>query len=437
MTINNLADKELVIRSTSVLSALSDNPPYHRYLDMPAVTTICLRVLQEYPTTMACTARVLNVLKQLTTSETATKRLRDQCHVLHAVLQDNLTTSELCEQVVFLMMMVTRVSHLFRVQCIQNGLLQLLLEVVARHGKNHHLLSHACHVFIELSKEAIFENNACRLTIIDYTLTFLSSSLFGRNTAFIALVLQTIKAVACISRGSIQYFVRKQGLMHLTTLLGQFVNCADVFAPCCDLLAAVCANYSASREILAIDLIPNIVTVLTSNPYETIDTLESCIQALRAIANLSIDCVKCLISSSLIQFLLQAVTADRKKSIVLESMIILYRMSLVDDGCQQLIQENAEGLLGEFPKSFSPEEKTRIQCEMLLSNLQLFMKKRGKSSHWSVPVTLTADLKGITMTMFGSPLMVIMSGLMQVDGMSESDVLIHLRQLSTLCDDGK
>ena len=383
---------------------------------------------------MNCTVRSLNVLKNLTDSAEAVNRLKDQCQTLQSVLQQNLTSINLCEQIVFIMMTVAKVSHHFRVQCIQNGLLPLLLDLIRRPNSNHTLVTYTYTTFIELSQEVLFENNANRLKIIEHALHFVEGSVQSSEISLIILTLQVVRAIACTSRGSIQFFVKKQGLIHLTSLLETFGNNAEVFCPCCEVIAMICANYTASREVLAVDLIPRIVNVLNNNPYEVLRTFKPCLRALRTISNLSFDCVRELISTSLVPYLLQSVNSTDRE-IVQESMGILYRISLVDDGCQQLEQEDAETVLSsQLTIEFSAEDQVIIHRDLLIQNIQEYTKKRSKSTHWS---TTVSEAKQSEFSPIGVDprLLTVLGGMLHVNGMSESEILIHLKQLTTLCDD--
>lgn len=154
-------------RSMTVLSTLAENRLNHRYLDLTAVTAICVRVLQEYPTTLACLKPALNVLETVSSKE-AVLRLSDHCSVLHNVLQINLGSGVLCEQVIHICKPVAQESHVFRVQCIKSGMLQDLLEAVTRHSNHLQLLFSACDIFISLSEEPLLENSA--LTSHDHRL---------------------------------------------------------------------------------------------------------------------------------------------------------------------------------------------------------------------------------------------------------------------------
>ena len=69
VAVSNIADKELVARSMTILSSLAENRSFHRFLDLTAVTAICIRVLQEYPSTMVCLKPALNVLKTVSSNE--------------------------------------------------------------------------------------------------------------------------------------------------------------------------------------------------------------------------------------------------------------------------------------------------------------------------------------------------------------------------------
>ena len=384
---------------------------------------------------MNCVSRSLNVLKNLMDSADAVKRLKDQCHVLQSVLQENLTSINLCEQIVFIVMTIAKTSHHFRVQCIQNGLLPLLLDLIRRPNNNYTLVTYTYTTFIELSREVLFENNANRLKIIEHALHFGEGSSQLSDISLIVLALQVLRAIACTSRGSIQFFVKKQGLVHLTSLLERFGNIAEVFCPCCEVIAMVCANYTASREVLAVDLIPRIVNVLNNNPYEVLRTFKPCFRALRAISNLSFDCVRELISTSLVPYLLQSVNSTDRE-IVQEIMGILYRISLVDDGCQQLEQENAETMLSSrLTIEFSAEDQVIIHRDLLIQNVQEYTKKRSKSTHWSVTASEIKQ-SGISPIGVDSRLLTVLGKMLCVDRMSESELLIHLKQLTTLCDDG-
>ena len=184
----------------TVLSTLAENRSNHRYLDLTAVTAICVRVLQEYPTTLACLKPALNVLDTISSKE-AVLRLSDHCSVLHNVLHINLGSGVLCEQVVHICKSVAQESHVFRVQCIKSGMLQDLLEALTHHSNHIQLLFSACDVFISLSKEPLLENSALRLTIIDYTLHFASASVFASDPTIIAFSLQALESVCCMSLG--------------------------------------------------------------------------------------------------------------------------------------------------------------------------------------------------------------------------------------------
>lgn len=421
-------------RSMTVLSTLAENRLNHRYLDLTAVTAICVRVLQEYPTTLACLKPALNVLETVSSKE-AVLRLSDHCSVLHNVLQINLGSGVLCEQVIHICKPVAQESHVFRVQCIKSGMLQDLLEAVTRHSNHLQLLFSACDIFISLSEEPLLENNALRLTIIDYTLHFASASVFASDPAFIALSLHTLEAVSCMSLGCMQFFVKKQGFMHLATLLDEFNTCPEVYTACCDLIGAVCAGYAASRDVLAAGIIPRIVSLLTANSEVPIQVLNPCFTALRAISYLSVDCVKGLLSAKLGPILLRVITSEDEEVAVLESMRLLYQISMVDEGCENLIQMNTAEkmeLMRIIPK---PEDDLAIKRDLLLQNLTAYSKKRSRStirnSH-NTPVS-PLDLSSV----LESPLMGIMDVLVLLDRHSENEVLINLKRLDTLCAAGK
>ena len=418
----------------TVLSTLAENRSNHRYLDLTAVTAICVRVLQEYPTTLACLKPALNVLDTISSKE-AVLRLSDHCSVLHNVLHINLGSGVLCEQVVHICKSVAQESHVFRVQCIKSGMLQDLLEALTHHSNHIQLLFSACDVFISLSKEPLLENSALRLTIIDYTLHFASASVFASDPTIIAFSLQALESVCCMSLGCMQFFMKKQGFMHLATLLEEFNTCSEVYTACCDLIGAVCAGYSASRDVLAAGIIPRIVSLLTINTEVSLQKLTPCFTALRTISYLSVDCVKGLISAKLVPILLHVITSETEEIPVLESMRLLYQISMVDEGCEQLLQESITEKVGQMLTTPKPEDDLAIKRDLLLQNLSAYSKKRSRSTIRNSHNTPASPLD--LSSVLESPLMGIMDVLILLDRHSENEVLINLKRLDTLCAAGR
>ena len=145
--------------------------------------------------------------------------------------------------------------------------------------------------------------------------------------------------------------------------------------------------------------------------------------------------MKGLLSAKLGPILLRVITSEDEEVAVLESMRLLYQISMVDEGCENLIQMNTAEkmeLMRIIPK---PEDDLAIKRDLLLQNLTAYSKKRSRStirnSH-NTPVS-PLDLSSV----LESPLMGIMDVLVLLDRHSENEVLINLKRLDTLCAAGK
>lgn len=430
VAVSNIADKELVARSMTILSSLAENRSYHRFLDLTAVTAICIRVLQEYPSTMVCLKPALNVLRTVSSNE-ALLRLSEYCTVFHIVLQTNLANGDICNQVIRICKPVIEISPVFRVQSIKCAFLQSMLEAITRHSNHLDMLFCACDVFISLSKEPLLEKNALRFVIIDYTLQFASSSIFSSDPAFIGASLQALQAVACMSLGCVQFFVKRQGFLHIATLLNEFGTCLDVVAACCGLITSLCALYAASRDVLSTGIIPRIVSVLPVSNASLGDFV-LCFSALRAISALSVDCVKCLLSTRIVPILSNVLSKETNEAIIKESVQLLYQLSTVREGCDQLLEFKLSEKLQKLQENVRMEEEITSKVGSILVNLEAFSKKRMRSgtySSYSAPSDPLDFSSVIT-----SPLMGIMDVLVFLDRHSEAEVLTSLQQLRDLCE---
>ena len=429
VAVSNIADKELVARSMTILSSLAENRSFHRFLDLTAVTAICIRVLQEYPSTMVCLKPALNVLKTVSSNE-AILRLSEYCTVFHVVLQTNLANCDICNQVIRICKPVIEVSPVFRSHSIKCAFLQNMLEAINRHSSHLDMLFCVCEIFTSLSKEPLLEKNALRFVIIDYTLQFASSSIFSSDPAFIGASLHALQAVACMSLGCVQFFVRRQGFLHVATLLSEFGTCLDVVTACCDLILSLCALYPSSRNVLSTGIIQRIVSVLPVNSASFGDFV-LCFSSLRAISTLSVDCTKSLLSTRIVSILSNVVSKETNETIIKESVQLLYQLSTVREGCDQLQEFKLSEQLHKLRENVRVEAEIADRIDSILKNLETFSKKRlrsGTNSSYSAPSDPLDFSSVIT-----SPLMGIMDVLVFLDRHTEAEVLASLQQLHELC----
>ena len=233
-----------------------------------------------------------------------------------------------------------------------------------------------------------------------------------------------------MSLGCVQFFVRRQGFLHIATLLSEFGTCLDVVTACCDLILSLCALYPSSRNVLSTGIIQRIVSVLPVNSASFGDFV-LCFSSLRAISTLSVDCTKSLLSTRIVSILSNVVSKETNETIIKESVQLLYQLSTVREGCDQLQEFKLSEQLHKLRENVRVEAEIADRIDSILKNLETFSKKRlrsGTNSSYSAPSDPLDFSSVIT-----SPLMGIMDVLVFLDRHTEAEVLASLQQLQDLC----
>ena len=295
MALRRVADKEIIVRSMVLLGRVLDVRSYRRANDLAAITAVTVSVLREQAEMSSVVVPTLMVLERYTAAEAA-HYLADSCAVLHAVMKKNMTTGDVCDHLCNLIKLVCGESRAFRVQCIQCGLLESVLEAVKYHSNHASFLFNVCDILILLAEEPALDAMACRFDVVSLLLHFLSSS-FMSDPSFIALSLQALHAVVCLSASMAEHFAKKQGLTYLCHVLEDNNTSLEVVTASAEFLASLASQYDIARDVIATGLIPALLRVLAVNRARSPADLLACFQTLRALACLSIDCVKTLLAA--------------------------------------------------------------------------------------------------------------------------------------------
>lgn len=462
VALRRVADKEIIVRSMVLLGRVLDVRSYRRANDLAAITAVTVSVLREQAEMSSVVVPTLMVLERYTAAEAA-HYLADSCAVLHAVMKKNMTTGDVCDHLCNLIKLVCGESRAFRVQCIQCGLLESVLEAVKYHSNHASFLFNVCDILILLAEEPALDAMACRFDVVSLLLHFLSSS-FMSDPSFIALSLQALHAVVCLSASMAEHFAKKQGLTYLCHVLEDNNTSLEVVTAGAEFLASLASQYDIARDVIATGLIPALLRVLAVNRARSPADLLACFQTLRALACLSIDCVKTLLAAQAVSTLVATLrslaapatanqtvnqtagavsqtadqtagqTADQTADdqVTTECVWVLYQCSTTQEGCEELQRCGVEAALQGLSPAIAPDHDIAIKRDLLLQNLAIARRQHAVSPRSVQPPVQSGpnDLSHLV----DSPLLQIMHTLVKCGEHAPMDVLISLKQLKTLCD---
>ena len=429
VALRRMSDKEIVVRTMALLNRILDVKTYRRANDLPAITAVTLSVLREQNAIGSVIVPTLMVLEKYT-SEEAAHYLSESCSVLHMLLQSNLGVSEVCEHLCTIVKVICDESHVFRMQCIQCGLLESILEAVKYHSNHVALLYDVCDIIIILSDETALDTIACRFDVVNLLLHFLSSS-FMSDLSFITLALQALHSIVCLSESMIDHFIKKQGLAYLCHIIEENDTCIEVMTACNEFLFSLASQYDITRDVIATGLIPVLLSTITVNEEKDPVLLLPAYQALRSLSCISIDCTRSLIGShSIPVFVGTLKKTPVNEKVAMECVWILYQCSTTQEGCEELQQCDVEEVLHGLDPSIKPDHDIAIKRDMLLQNLQFARKQYSSSLHSTYAQPVVNDISHLV----DSPLLQIMNTLVKCAEYPAIEVLISLKRLKTLCD---
>ena len=443
VALRSTADKEIIVRSMVLLGRVLDVRSYRRANDLAAITAVTMSVLREQEAISSVVVPTLMVLERYTAAEAA-HYLAESCAVLHAVMKKNMAAGDVCDHLCNLIKLICGESRTFRVQCIQCGLLESVLSAVKYHSNHASFLFNVCDILILLAEEKALDVIACRFDVVNMLLHFLSSSILN-DPSFIALSLQALHAVVCLSESMVEHFAKKQGLTHLCHVLEDNSTSLEVVNACTEFLASLASQFDISRDAIATGLVPTLLHVLQVNRDRSPGDLLACFQTLRALACLSIDSVKTLIASQAVPALVATLRSLASSSanasndqpgvpaddqVTTECVWVLYQCSITQEGCEELQRCDVEAVLQGLSPAIAPDHDIAIKRDLLLQNLKI-----ARRQHAASPIFVrTAPVPNDLSRLMDSPLLQIMETLVKCGDHASMDVLISLKQLKTLCD---
>lgn len=427
--LQHLDDEAITAQALAVLAVLAENRARCAFVDLNAVTAICLRVLQQHLHTLSCLLPALEVLCCLTSPD-ALKRLENEgILVLQKVLCENVECGDVCEYIACIVRSACTNNPVLRMQSSQAGIVQNLLHAALLHSNRAAFLYDALEVCVTLLGDPAAIVTSTHLTAIDVALHCMGIALFATNASFALLVLRMLKVVAATSAKSAQHFVRKQGLGFLASCLHAQLGDREIGCACCDVLSAVCSVRDIGRDVLAAGLLPRVLALLAPPPPPA--QLFSVVHALRVFACLSIDCVQALVAAAAVRRVL-ATRAQwaAEEALATECVWLLYRLASVEEGCAEMVACNVESVLQPLEAFAARGHDLEAKRLLLLQNLQLYRRRSARSPARSARKEEPA---APTTFSFESPLIHITMALLHPEQHDAAKMLVALKSLETLC----
>lgn len=425
LAVQNLNDKEIISKSMLLLSTVAEQKHTTRYVDLTAVSALCVCVLKEYQDTVSCVVPSLMILEELDGKESL-ERLKDECLVFSALLSSNEENSEVCEHIFRVLRMVCEVSHVFRLQFLQAGIVQELCRCFVNHSSRSVILFDFCGLLIALTRETEFDSLPGRYNLIDVLLKLISH--YSDDCSSLCAILSALQNVVCVSPLCISHFMKKQGLVVLSSLIDSLGDSLDVVNECCSFVFEIVSQINISKEIISTNLISHIVNTLETASYESPSQLLPCYRCLRGVSCLSIDCLKAIQTAGGILILEDGLKEKPYDPILLKEIIwCLYQCTLLPDCCTECERDDIVASLKAITVCSPPEDDYSIKYDLLMQSLTAlsYASTPRKANQDRVPFDMADALK--------SPLVTIISPLLQLNTITKSDLIINLKRLKTLC----
>lgn len=428
LAIQNLHDKEIVSKSMKLLSVIAIQKNYQKYVDLLSVTGLSIRVLKQYHDTVSCVIPSLLILEHLNSKESL-ERLNEDCDIFGRLLKDNRNNSEVCEHCFCILRNVCEVSHIFRIQFLQGGILQECCSCLQTHSSRSSLLYNFCGLILAITEESEFENTPSRFDIIDLLLKLLSSSQYSNDCSFLKAMLLALQSVVCTSPVLISHFMKKQGLVVLSGLLHEFPNELLIIDVVTSFIFNIVIQINIAKEIISTGVIPRLLHILQTITTQPIQFL-SCYRCLRGISCLNIDCVKEIQVSGGVDILVKGLEMKPYELSVLNEIIwCLYQCTILETTFTEEKRDLILNSLETIQIPSQPEDDFAILFDLLkdaLINMTFDTKETEKKQK--------NELKPLDIsTMLKSPLLNIMNSLIRIENVSETDIIINLKRLNTLC----
>lgn len=425
LAVQNLNDKEIISKSMLLLSTVAEQKHTTRYVDLTAVSALCICVLKEYQDTVSCVVPSLMILEELNGKDSL-ERLKDECSVFATLLSANEENGEVCEHVFRVLRMVCEVSHVFRLQFIQSGNIQELCRCFVNHSSRSAVLFDFCGLLIELTRETEFDYIPGRYNVIDILLKLISHN--ADDSSSLCAILSALQSVVCVSPLCISHFMKKQGLVVLSSLIDSLNESLDVVNECCSFAFDIVSQINISKEIISTNLISHIVNTLETASHECPSQLLPCYRCLRGVSCLSIDCLKAIQTAGGIEILADGLKEKPYDPILLKEIIwCLYQCTLLPNCCTECERDDIVASLKAITVCSPPEDDYSIKFDLLMQSLTAlsYASTPRKANQDRVPFDMADALK--------SPLVTIMSQLLQLNTITKSNLIINLKRLNTLC----
>lgn len=428
LAFNNLNDKEIISQSMNLLSIISQQKNYKSYVDLTAVTALCVHVLKEYKDTISCVLPSLILLGNHHSKESL-ERMNNDCYVFHDLLKSNEKNGEICEYLFCILRRMCDTSHLFRIQFIQSNIIQDICRCFLHHSGRSTILFDFCSLLISISDETEFDNNPNRFMIIDILLKLISSDYTYDNTYMIA-ILTSLQCITCVSYTCILHFMKKQGLVTLATLMESFKDCIPVATTCCTFVFNIVIQINISKEILSTNIIFHLFNILQCHLDVPLSDLLACFRCLRSISCLSIDCIKGIHSAGGVHLLAGFL---KKKpympSVLKEIMLCLYQCTLLVGVFNEKDRDDIISSLKMIDITFPPEDDYSIKYDLLFQALSSLSFSEETSKEHTGQTKLPVDYSSI----LNSPVVAVINSLLNCKNCTDSELIINLKRLETLC----